>query len=299
MQRARQFSSRFKDRYNNSVRSFRELTPIQQRNFCERSCLCVLIFVSVPLFFGLLFGFMWPEVRRAGFTQTTCTITSVDVLYHYECWKSCSCDSTDLEKTCDSVIGYDQSLDPKKCLSDSGSSNVTKSQCPIENESCNGGYKCCSRRCTTINKVTTCLCSSSVSNSFCVVNCQVKYTGALNVKLKENAAIILQDFQTDLTAATEFTQFYNTKHTFTCYHNPLNGRPLAVNEVVLSRDYTEWKIAIFVIFGVFPFFLCVVMLIVVIVHCFEKDEYGDKPNGRDVGEKVDEPGRFPNELNLT
>jgi len=254
-------------------------------------CICSLI-ITLSLFFGLFFGLMYPEIYISNFTPTTCTILSTDVLYRYSCSKSCqSCTQTQSPYSCDSVIGFDQSLNPKQCL------NGTSSQCPIQGQMCGNGYVCCITFCQTCTSVScsngkcsttsypcNCNCISSVSNNQCSVNCNILYTSILYVKYlvghnsnlttvnpdgttttinSDNSVTVSssyhQDFGQSLNGATNFDNYYTSLKNFRCYYDPNNPYT-----VVLSIAYTPWKWAVFAIFGVLP----LMAVFIAITHVF-------------------------------
>lgn len=262
--RMRQFSARF-DSYRT-----------RSRKECEQNCLCVMIIISIPLFFGLLFGFLWPEIYRSGFIKTSCSVTSVDVIERYGCFKSCGCTESSLNvDTCDNIINKDQQINPETCVTNNTDYTYSTEPCPIENENCNNGYYCCRTVCVTYpcgkSTCTSCHCATRVNNNLCTINCQILYSGALYVEYdiiggnehKKLNSSYVQDFQLDIENAQKFIDYYDNKHSFTCYYNPEN-----TTEIVLSNGYTAWKIVIFVIFGILPFTFCIFLLIRVILHCY-------------------------------
>ena len=147
--------------------------------------------------------------------------------------------------------------------------------CQSCSQSCSNGK--CSTSCYSYP--CNCICISSVGNNQCTVSCNILYTAELFVTYKvgddsnitnvnpdgttvivnsDNSVTISsnyqQDFEQDLTGATNFVNYYKALKTFKCYYDPNNPYVVALNIA-----YTSWKWAVFAIFGVIPLMMVLIL----------------------------------------
>lgn len=210
---------------------------------------------TLGLFFGLLFGLIYPEILRAEYIPSLCRTDNSTIIQSYCCHRTCSsCDSTNTP-SCDLLIAQTEQINPLLV-------NVTSGV------QCDGGYKCCATVCSTccsgakvrVCSPCNCFCVSSVSHLSCQMICDVCYTVKLNVEYSTyqgfTTSTIQQGFGTNINDATAmlttYSDFNNQYMCFYEYGNPTN--------VVLDVRFSVWKMAIFAVFGILPLYVYFVFI---------------------------------------
>ena len=240
-------------------RSKRELRRSKE-TYC---CLHIGFIVSLGLFFGLFFGITYPEIKLTDYVETECKIESLYTRTRYLCEKTCSsCSSSEnIDPKCSNLINNLQNLNPLMCVVPNNPLNPQNNgNCPERDVRCNNDYHCCRRICHKVGNTNVCTCSSSVSNHLCYINCRVVYTAQIGFSFLENGSSFKDGlyenfFDTDKTGADNFLSGFDVGDYMTCFYDPQNP-----NTVLINDDYfTDWKIAILIIFGVLPLFICMVV----------------------------------------
>ena len=265
---------------------------------CKESgcCLCCWTIVFAALFFGLLFGLMYPEIQRAQYIPTTCKMVNTTIVSSYCCSAQCtSCSTIALPAPlCSTLIAETQALDPLLCTGNSSAFDCAESQ------QCDGGYYCCQTRCLTCftcggrrleDQEPTrnlkgcipmpydcdCWCSSSTDHLLCDMECSLCFATETWVTYQTLAGPqdgeLISSFGTDLQAAnTTLFSFLDTFNDwFVCYYDP--GHP---STVILSVAYTPGVVAITSIFGIIPFYIVMTLDFAYILgECRKMD---DEPN---------------------
>ncbi|KAJ7263413.1 hypothetical protein C8J57DRAFT_1070456 [Mycena rebaudengoi] len=230
----------------------------------------ILLVASLALFFGLFFGFNYPEIVRHGWPLTRCKVLSSEIATRYCCETSCSTGSCQTapqgSQQCGSLISSIASgYSPTACSANSSS-------CPPQIGSiCDGGYYCCNTCCSTCKSCTTsctgnpskcsqscttytcnCYCCSSSNDLSCILSCPICYTVDLQLLYsardgtKHNASYA-QDFSKDVNKADDFSNRHMTNSTSFCYYNLADYA-----QVLFDVSFTRWKWAITAVFGMLP-----------------------------------------------
>jgi hypothetical protein len=257
-------SRRQRFQYAVRERSMRELKRSKE-TYC---CLHICLVISLGLFFGLFFGITYPEYLLTNYVETNCKIVSTTTRPNYSCQKSCSSCSKapNGSPSCSGQINHFQSLNPVLCLTD-------PNQCAQSGIQCNNGYKCCARLCSSCTSCSgtgtsrscrtyecNCNCIRSTSRNLCTINCHQVYTAVIgfSFKLKDESdatGFYEHFFDTKVDEADEYLKTFPIDDWMICYYNPDNP-----NTVLIDGDFfTDWKIAILVIFGVIPLFICLLV----------------------------------------
>jgi hypothetical protein len=245
----------------------------------------ILLFLALGLFFGIFFGLGYPEIQKAEYISTDCTIDDKTILSKYCCYKECSsCGTADaLAPKCTDLMSQWNSLSPEKCASAVLTNSSLANVCPTSDlkGECNGGYYCCSECCSTCTSCSTscsgtgassscstscssyscsCSCCDSTNNHSCQIKCPTCYSVVLTVTYQssDNSSYtpittnITTEYRGDLTGAEQFLAKYSVLSTIRCFYNPKN--PF---QVLLSINYaTKTWIAV----GITTSFLTIILM---------------------------------------
>ncbi|CAG8812297.1 19100_t:CDS:1 [Gigaspora margarita] len=234
----------------------------------------ILLVIALSLFFGLLFGLGYPEIKRAEYYPTTCTIENETIKSRYCCYTDCNSttchDAPSSAPSCLSLESRWNASSPTQC-------SLLKSQnngdyCPIVEYQaiCDNGYYCCSENCpcntcpsgydnttcTTYN--CECWCNNFSNHRSCEVKCPECYTMELMVQYPIRGDEIMisnisVNFDQDLTDAQKFLSSNPIESKVQCYYNPEN--PL---QVLLFVDYS---VQTWILVGISALLLTVVLFI--------------------------------------
>ncbi|RIB10387.1 hypothetical protein C2G38_2020983, partial [Gigaspora rosea] len=239
----------------------------------------ISLVIALSLFFGLFFGLGYPEIKRAEYISTTCTIKNETIKSRYCCYKYCDFTCRDAPysaPSCSSLESRWNAFSPTQCavvLMANNSQNIDD-YCPIDGPqaTCDNGYYCCNECCSTCTSCSVgsngssscttytcnCSCCSSTNHQSCQIKCPECYTVELIVQypLWGGGIItsnIYMDYDHDVTGAQKFLSVNPVESKVRCYYNPEN--PL---QVLLSVDYS---VKTWVLVGISAFILLVIFVI--------------------------------------
>ncbi|CAG8474298.1 9096_t:CDS:1 [Scutellospora calospora] len=235
---------------------------LNQRILCIYT---VSLVIALSLFFGLLFGLGYPEIKRAEYIPTTCTIEAESIKPRYCCYLDCdlTCQNAPSSTpSCSSLESRWNAFSPTQCVAASvaNSSQNLNDYCPIDGPQaiCDNGFYCCSECCETCTSCSTSCtgttggcsttCTSYTCNCWCCIStnhqsCQVKCPECYSVELIVQYLLwgggeimtskISVEFNQALNDAQEFLSAHPVTSKVRCYYNPEN--PL---QVLLSVNYS-------------------------------------------------------------
>ncbi|CAG8781585.1 34492_t:CDS:1, partial [Gigaspora margarita] len=216
----------------------------------------------------------YPEIQRAEYYPTTCTIKNETIKSRYCCYRDCdstTCrNASSSSSNCSSLESRWNAFSPTQCaavLLANNSQNIGD-YCPNDGPqaTCDNGYYCCDECCSTCTSCTpggsctthtcNCSCCDSTNHQSCQIKCPECYTVELIVQypLWGDGIItsnIYMDYDHDVTGAQNFLSVNPVESKVRCYYNPEN--PL---QVLLSVDYSvkTWVlvgISAFILFAMF------------------------------------------------
>jgi hypothetical protein len=203
----------------------------------------ILLLIALGLFFGIFFGLGYPEIKRAEYISTYCTIDDKTILSKYCCYKECSsCGTANaLAPKCTDLMSQWNSLSPEKCASAVLTNSSLANVCPISDlkGECNDGYYCCSECCSTCCDSSdtgggchscNCTCCASTARHSCQIKCPVCYSVVLTVILQKRdkwsytpiITNITTEFREKLNGAEQFLAKYHISSTVQCFYNSRN-----------------------------------------------------------------------------
>jgi hypothetical protein len=194
----------------------------------------ILLFLALGLFFGIFFGLGYPEIKRAEYISTDCTIDDKTILSKYCCYKECSnCNRAKaLAPRCTNLMSQWNSLSPQACANAVATNSSLENVCPINDlkGECNDGPYCCSTCCDPCcsNCSCSCYCCSSTDRHSCQIKCPVCYSVVLTVILQKRdkwsyipiITNITTEFRENLNGAEQFLAKYPISYTVQCFYNP-------------------------------------------------------------------------------
>ncbi|RIB20358.1 hypothetical protein C2G38_2179520 [Gigaspora rosea] len=219
-------------------------------------CYIISLVIALSLFFGLFFGLGYPEIQKAGYYPTACTIKNETIKSRYCCYRECditTCrNATSSSPSCSSLESRWNAFSPTQCaavLLANNSQNIDD-YCPNygSQATCDNGYYCCDKCCSTCTSCTpggscntyacNCSCCDSTNHQSCQIRCPECYTVELIMQypLWGGGIItsnIYMDYDHDVTGAQNFLSVNPVESKVRCYYNPEN--PL---QVLLSVDYS-------------------------------------------------------------
>ncbi|CAG8573736.1 11003_t:CDS:1 [Dentiscutata erythropus] len=235
----------------------------------------ISLVIALSLFLGLFFGLGYPEIKRAEYISTTCTITNETITSRYCCYRDCdfTCQNAPSSSpSCSSLESRWNAFSPTKCataLKANNSQNIDD-YCPIDGPqaTCDNGYYCCDeccQKCTSCSNNNTCTtyscncsCCNYTNHQSCQIKCPECYTLKLMVQYpiwggKTITSNISVDYDQSITDAQNYITTHPVESNVRCYYNPEN--PL---QVLLSIDYS---VRTWVLVGISAFILFVMLAI--------------------------------------
>jgi hypothetical protein len=186
------------------------------------------------IFLGIFFGVNYPEIKIADFTPTKCLITNTTIISRYCSYTDCDFCTETSATSCNALINVFNNMNPLNC--------INGTNCPVDNQACGNGYKCCQQCCSTCTSCTSdcdskgkctqncsnyqcnCYCCNSVNNNKCNIHSPLCYSTLISANYTKNTNIIKasysRDFANDLNAAKNLQNFYIIGSNIRCYYNP-------------------------------------------------------------------------------
>ncbi|CAG8483110.1 uncharacterized protein OCT59_003731 [Rhizophagus irregularis] len=194
----------------------------------------IILLQALCLFFGIFFGLGYPEIKRAGYISTNCTIDDKTILSKYCCYKECSyCGTANalIDPIC-SVLMYEwNSIPPQTCAKAVATNSSLANVCPINNirGECNDGYYCCSARCDA--RCSSCYnryCCKFTFWHSCEIICPTCYSAVLTVIYQKSDNLFYTSITTNITteyleninAVEQILEKYPISSTVQCFYNP-------------------------------------------------------------------------------
>uniref|UniRef100_U9T4D1 TNFR-Cys domain-containing protein n=1 Tax=Rhizophagus irregularis (strain DAOM 181602 / DAOM 197198 / MUCL 43194) TaxID=747089 RepID=U9T4D1_RHIID len=167
----------------------------------------ILLLLALSLFFGIFFGLGYPEIQKANYISTYCTIDDKTISSKYCCYKKCNyCNTANaVAPICTDLKSQWNLLSPETCASAVLANSSLSNVCPINDlkGECDDGYYCCSKCCSTCTSCSN-SCSSPGSSSSC--------------KYREN-----------LNGAEQFLAKYPISSTIQCFYSPKDPFKVLLN----------------------------------------------------------------------
>ncbi|KAF0424049.1 hypothetical protein F8M41_006664 [Gigaspora margarita] len=246
----------------------------------KKICYIISLVIALSLFFGLLFGLGYPEIKRAEYYPTACTIKNETIKSRYCCYRDCDITTCrgapSSAPSCSSLESRWNAFSPTQCsavLLANNSQNIGD-YFPIDGSqaTCDNGYYCCNECCSTCTSCTVnsdgssscttyscnCYCCASTNHQSCQIKCPVCYTMELMVQYPLWGGEIITskisvDYDQALVEVQKFLTANPVESKVRCYYNPENP-----SQVLLSIDYT---VRTWILVGISAFILFLVLVI--------------------------------------
>ncbi|CAB4483180.1 hypothetical protein RhiirA5_452048 [Rhizophagus irregularis] len=227
----------------------------------------IFLLLTLGLFLGIFFGLGYPEIKRAEYISTYCTINSKTISTKYCCYAECSnCETaSELAPKCTDLESKWNSLSPDTCTNAVLTNSSLADVCPINDlkGECNGGYYCCSTCCSPCcsNCSCTCSCCSDTSRLSCQLKCPICYSVVLTVTLQKRdnwsytpiTTNITTEFRENINGAEQFLADYSISSTVQCFYNPKDPFQAFLNVNFAAKTW--------VAVGITAFFLTITLMI--------------------------------------
>ncbi|CAB4424336.1 unnamed protein product [Rhizophagus irregularis] len=168
----------------------------------------IILLQALCLFFGIFFGLGYPEIKRAGYISTNCTIDDKTILSKYCCYKECSyCGTANalVDPICSDLMYEWNSIPPQTCAKAVAINSSLANVCPINNIRGNFTFwHSCEIICPTCySAVLTVIYQKSDNSSY------ISITTNITTEYREN-----------INAVEQILAKYPISSTVQCFYNP-------------------------------------------------------------------------------
>ncbi|GBB93273.1 hypothetical protein RclHR1_02140026 [Rhizophagus clarus] len=233
----------------------------------------ILLLLALGLFFGIFFGLGYPEIKKAKFNSTYCTINNKTILSNYCCYKECSYCKTASPSapTCTNLKSQWNSLSPQICANAILTNSSLENVCPTSDlkGECDDGYSCCSECCSqccsgSSNSCSSCNCTccDETDHLSCQIKCPICYSVVFSVTYQKRDNLstyytpittrFTTEFRENLNDAEQFLAKYHVSSTVHCFFNPKNPFQAFIN--------TNFTAKTWVAVGITALFLTIILM---------------------------------------
>ncbi|CAB4377871.1 unnamed protein product [Rhizophagus irregularis] len=222
----------------------------------------ILLLLALSLFFGIFFGLGYPEIQKANYISTYCTIDDKTISSKYCCYKKCNyCNTANaVAPICTDLKSQWNLLSPETCASAVLANSSLSNVCPINDLKgvCDDGYYCCSKCCSTCTSCSNscsspgsssscstscvsyscnCSCCNSTYHRSCQIICPTCYSAVLTMSYqKDDKSSYIQittnitvEYRENLNGAEQFLAKYPISSTIQCFYSPKDPFKVLLN----------------------------------------------------------------------